>query len=96
METLTFAVLAILILGFGFVSERIQKTIISPPMVFVVFGLLVGNHVLGLVELDAGDEFLNILAELTLVLVLFTDASRIDLNVVRREHKLSIRLLGLG
>jgi NhaP-type Na+/H+ or K+/H+ antiporter len=65
-------------------------------MVFVVFGLLVSNRALGFIEVDAENEFIQTLAELTLVLVLFTDASRIDLRLLRREHNLPIRLLSIG
>ncbi|MHC4433281.1 MAG: cation:proton antiporter domain-containing protein, partial [Planctomycetota bacterium] len=96
MDTSAFAVIALFILTFGLVSGRIQKTIISPPMVFVLFGLLVSNRVLGLVEVGAENAFIQTLAELTLVLVLFTDASRIDLRLLRREHDLPIRLLSIG
>jgi len=96
MDTFTFAVVALFILTFGLVSGRIQKTIISPPMVFVLFGLLVSKRVLGLIETSAENAFIQTLAELTLVLVLFTDASRIDLRLLRREHDLPIRLLSIG
>jgi NhaP-type Na+/H+ or K+/H+ antiporter len=96
MDTFAFAVVALFILTFGLVSGRIQKTIISPPMVFVLFGLLVSNRVLGLIETSAENAFIQTLAELTLVLVLFTDASRIDLRLLRREHDLPIRLLSIG
>jgi NhaP-type Na+/H+ or K+/H+ antiporter len=96
METLSFAVVALFILAFGLVSRRIQKTVISPPMVFVLFGLLVSSRGLGLIETSAENAFIQTLAELTLVLVLFTDASRIDLRLLRREHDLPIRLLSIG
>ena len=51
---------------------------------------------LGLVELHATGGVVQTLAELTLVLVLFTDASRIDLGLLRRQHDLPIRLLAVG
>ena len=65
-------------------------------MVFVVFGMLISGHALGLVELDARGELEETLAELTLILVLFTDASRINLKVLRREYHLPLRLLAIG
>ncbi len=79
MESQTFIIIAVLILGFGLVSGRLQKSTITPPMVFVVFGMLISGHVLGLVELDARGELEETLAGLTLILVLFSDASRINL-----------------
>ena len=96
METVTFALVALFILGFGVISGRIQKTVITPPMVFVAFGLLISNRVLGLVEPEIENEFINTVAELTLILILFTDASRIDLKLLRREHDIPIRLLAIG
>jgi NhaP-type Na+/H+ or K+/H+ antiporter len=96
MDTSAFAVIALFIVMFGLVSGRVQKTIVSPPMIFVLFGLLMSNRVLGLIEVSAENEFIHTLAELTLVLVLFTDASRIDLGVLRREHNFPIRLISIG
>lgn len=96
MEPLTFALIAAFILGFGVVSGRLQRTVITPPMVFVAFGLLLSNRLLGLVELELESEFINVVAELTLILILFTDASRIDLNLLRREHDIPVRLLAIG
>ncbi len=44
---------------------------------------------------DVTGGVVQTLAELTLVLVLFTDASRIDLSLLRRQNNLPMRLLGL-
>ena len=96
MESQTFIIIAVLILGFGLVSGRLQKSIITPPMVFVVFGMLMSGHVLGLVELDARGEIEETLAELTLILVLFSDAARINLKNLRRDFHLPLRLLAIG
>ncbi|MHC4989938.1 MAG: hypothetical protein ACYTGC_03065 [Planctomycetota bacterium] len=45
-------------------------------MVFVVFGFVVSQHRLGLVHVDVEARGIHLLAELTLVLILFLDASR--------------------
>ena len=96
MESQVLAIVALLILGFGLVSGRLQNSVITPPMVFVTFGLLVSPAVLGLVDLDIGNELVRALAELTLILVLFTDAARINLNALRRDYHLPLRLLGIS
>ena len=44
----------------------------------------------------AEGEGLHVLAELTLVLTLFSDAARIDVSKLGRQHSLPIRLLLLG
>ena len=81
METLTFAVLAAFLFGFGLISGRIGKSVITPPMAFVAMGLVLGPQLIGLIELDRDSELINLVAEFTLILLLFTDASRIDLKL---------------
>ncbi len=96
MESISFIVVAFCILGFGLISGRVQKSAITPPMVFVLFGLFVGPWVLGLVGFDVESSWIDTLAELTLILILFTDASRIDLRLLVREHNVPVRLLVIG
>ncbi len=96
MITETFALIALFIIGFGLISGYLEKTIITPPMAFVTFGMILSSQILGLFSLDVENEIIRLLAELTLILVLFTDASRIDLKLLLKEYKLPIRLLGVG
>lgn len=96
MQTLGFALLALGILGFGLVSGKAQKSILTPPMAFVAFGCLLSEHGLGLIEFHVEEGLIHLLAEVTLILVLFTDASQIDLKRLRREHDLPVRMLALG
>ena len=96
MEPLDIVLIALAILGFGLLSRRFEAGIVTAPMAFVAAGLLVGPAGLDLLNLDLDHHFLHGLAEVTLVLVLFTDASRIDLGLLRREHDLPVRMLGLG
>ena len=65
-------------------------------MVYTALGLLIGSRGLGLVEMGLDNEVLRIIAELTLVLVLASDASRISLRLLRRDHNLPARLLSVG
>jgi len=81
---------------FGALSRPLSDSWISAPMVFTGFGLAVGDLGLGLVSFEPTDGTLHALAELTLVVVLFTDASRIDLRHLRQRWSLPARLLGLG
>ncbi len=96
MDTRAFIIVALSILGFGLISRRIERTVFTAPMIFVGLGFLVSGHGLGWLSLEVGDQVIHTLAELTLVLVLFTDASRIDLSLLRREHDLPVRLLAIG
>jgi NhaP-type Na+/H+ or K+/H+ antiporter len=92
----TILVVALSILAFGLISGRIERSFITAPMVFVLLGLLVGRWGLAIVPSELDTPLVDTLATITLVLVLFTDASRIDLKLLRRQHSLPVRLLGVG
>lgn len=96
MNPTTITIIALTVLAFGLISARLQKSIITPPMVFVFVGLLIGPQFLGLVHMEVGHGFFHLLLELTLVLILFTDAARIDLKCLFREHNLPVRLLAIA
>ncbi len=65
-------------------------------MVFTAAGLLVGVEALGLVDPSATGVEVKTLAEATLAVVLFSDASRIDLGALKRTLGIPARLLGIG
>lgn len=88
--------IAFVILLFGAISRRAERSPLTPPMFFIAAGCLVSVHGLGLVQLDLASNVVHGLAELTLVVVLFTDASRIDLACLRREESLPLRMLAIG
>ncbi len=96
MEPTLLAVLAVAVLAFSAISRRAERSIVSAPMFFVAAGFAVGNGGLGWLDFGKDDAFLHGLAELTLILVLFTDAARIDLSCLRRERNLPSRMLALG
>ena len=90
------AVAALALIAFGVVSGRVEGTPITAAMIFVGIGLLVGSQALDLFEPSPDGEPIRVLAEATLTLVLFADASRIDLRSLRREYAVPVRLLGIG
>jgi NhaP-type Na+/H+ or K+/H+ antiporter len=96
MDISALLVVAVLMLGFGLVSRRIEGTAVTAPMIFVAVGLAVGPHALGLVDFADGEHMLHFLAEITLIFVLFGDAARIDVRALRRELGLPVRLLAVG
>ena len=92
----SLAIVALTLLGVAAVSGRLSGTPVTPVMVFTGVGLLVGPKVLGEVDLESSSGTVRALAEATLALVLFCDASRIDLRLLRREVGVPTRLLGIG
>ena len=90
------ALLAVFVLVYSALAGGIERTWISGPMVFTVFGLVLGPLGFGILSFESAGETLRTLAELTLALVLFTDAAGSNLNILRKTSRLPIRLLLVG
>jgi sodium/hydrogen antiporter len=90
------AIIAAAVLAVAGVSRRLTGTSVTPAMVFVVIGVVVGPLMIDEVKLNADGATIRTLAEATLTVVLFADASRIKLRVLRREDAVPLRLLGIG
>jgi NhaP-type Na+/H+ or K+/H+ antiporter len=88
--------IALLVLLYAAVSKRLQGTVVTPAIVFVAGGMLVSSEGLGWLDPTIQSELVRLVAEATLTLVLFSDASRIDLPALRREYALPLRLLAIG
>jgi len=96
MDIVTIAIVGGLLLAYSLVSGRLEGTVLTAPLIFVAFGFLAGAGGLGFANIDIGHSAIHAVAELTLILVLFTDAARIDLNRVREDHNLPTRMLLIG
>jgi sodium/hydrogen antiporter len=90
---LVLALFVCLIFLYSLVSRRLEHSVVTAPIVFTAAGMLI-FPVLGLPEWER-ELFLR-LAEVGLVLILFTDASRTDLQVLRSIRNLPVRLLTTG
>ena len=90
------AFLAVFLLIYSAVAGRIERSLISGPIVFTGVGFLLDPDGLGLLRFNITGEGLRLLAELTLAMVLFTDAANADFSVVRRNLVLPERLLLIG
>jgi len=95
METEGLVAILLCILAAAAISKRVQGTILTLPMLYTAFGLLLGARGLGLIETDLENDAIRLIAELTLILVLASDASRIDLASLAKDHTLPLRLLGI-
>ncbi len=92
----TLALLALFVLVYSSVAGAVERTWISGPIVFTCFGLLVGPMGFDLLTWETDRETIRSLAEVTLALVLFTDAAGADMGVLRKTAKLPVRLLLIG
>ena len=96
MTESTVAVIALLVLGWAVVSGALARHDVTGPFVFAVAGYLLGNPDLGPLTVDVEASSIHIVAEVTLALVLFSDAARVNLAELRRDLSIPVRLLGIG
>lgn len=89
-------ILGIVTFLFALVSAKLDNSLITPPMVFAGAGVAIALLFRNFAEVEFASEALEFVAELTLVIVLFIDASRINLPLLFREHKIPVRLLGVS
>lgn len=90
------AIFVVFIFLYSIITKGLERTPISGAIVFTAFGLLFGPLGLGLLKLEVDAEFLRTLAELTLVLVLFTDGANANLGVLKQSFRIPRRLLLIG
>jgi len=90
------AILAAFVLVYSAVAGRLEKTPISGAIVAMGFGFASGPLGLGIFTPHVDGELLRTLAELTLALVLFTDAANANLSVLKISLKIPERLLLIG
>jgi NhaP-type Na+/H+ or K+/H+ antiporter len=96
MTTTTVIALAAVLFGWSILSDRLAARNLTGPIVFVVAGLLLANSSWGIVTVDVASSTVHVLAEVTLGLLLFADASKVPLAAARHDLRLTSRLLGIG
>jgi len=77
-------------------ARRLAAWNISSAMAMVVLGVVVTNPPLDLIDLSPTSESVQLITELALALVLFSDASRVNLRALRTDPGLPTRLLLIG
>lgn len=87
-------VVAVGLIAYALVSRRIEPWPLTMPMVFVGFGAL--TEAAGLVHLERDAAGVALLAEVTLAVILFSDAVRINVPSLRHDLALPGRLLLVG
>ncbi len=90
------ATIVAIIVVWGVLSKPLDRRGITSAIVFTVAGFLVGAKVLGLLDVPADSEVAHRVTEVALVLLLFSDATRLDLRALRHELVWPSRLLLIG
>jgi sodium/hydrogen antiporter len=96
MNEATLAAVSIVIFGWAILSEWFAARGLTGPLVFLVAGLLLANPNWGIVTVDVESSTVHSLAEITLALLLFGDASGVPLAAARHDVPLTARLLAIG
>ncbi len=87
-------IVAMFVASFSMITKRLSATIVTAPMVFLAFGYLMSRT--GLLGHGQAEAALHIVAELALVILLFLDASQINLKALFDEHTWPTRMLFIG
>ncbi len=96
MSASDVAIVAALIFAWGTLSARLERFDVTAPITFVVVGVLLTHGPVAPLGFAPSHELVKALAEATLVLVLFSDASRVRLRDLQADMGLCLRLLGIG
>lgn len=89
-----FFIVCVVSAGFTMIAHRLSSTVITPPMTFLLVGAMLA--VSGLIDPHLAESLLHPVAEITLVVLLFLDASQIDLRAMRHQHVWPSRMLLIG
>jgi NhaP-type Na+/H+ or K+/H+ antiporter len=92
------AVIALVALLFVYsvVSGRLERLDVSGPIVFVAVGFLLCNGPWAAFDVTIESHTVHRLAEVTLALLLFADAARVNPQHLRHHAGLPLRLLAIG
>jgi len=85
---------AVAVFAYSLIDRRISGWVVTPPMAFLALGWALSEA--GLLRVEVAHRVLHVLAEATLVIVLFSDAAAIDLAALRKRHVWPFRMLVLG
>ncbi|MEM7300021.1 MAG: sodium:proton antiporter [Pseudomonadota bacterium] len=92
--TIGLLLLTLFTLGFCMIANRVSKTIVTAPMLFILFGFLLSKA--GIMPEGASDHALHLVAEVALILLLFLDAAQTNLKALRQRNIWPLRMLLIG
>ncbi|MBG0561322.1 cation:proton antiporter [Actinoplanes aureus] len=95
MDVASVGLVASVVFVWALFSARLGRADLTAPIIFVTVGLIFGEA-LRVIEPDGWQEPIKLLAEITLVWVLFADASRVRLRELRADLGVYARLLAVG
>ncbi len=86
----------LLVFLYSLVSKKLESTVITPPIIFSITGLMLFLFNPIKVDMETDLKPLLLLAEIGLVMTLFTDAAHINRTVLKSNRLMPVRLLSIG
>ena len=96
MNESTMIAVSVAVLVWVLFARRLASVNLSGPLTLTAAGFVLGNSSWGIVSVDVSSSTVHHLAEVTLALLLFGDASTVSVAAARRDVRLTARLLGIG
>ncbi len=87
-------IILVCVVAYCMVAKRASSSIITAPMVFLAIGILIANS--SIMGPENTESMLDLVAEVSLIILLFLDASQSDLAALRRDHVWPQRMLLIG
>jgi NhaP-type Na+/H+ or K+/H+ antiporter len=96
VQETTPLVLTVLVLGYALVSKQVARHYAAPALFFVLLGMALGPFGLHLLEAGPRTQGYTVLAQLALTVILFNQASRLNMDRIRSHGFVTLRLLLVG
>src|SRR5947208_12355499 len=90
------AVLGVLLIGGAFISGLAHRTFLSLTALFVIAGLVLGRGGLKVLDFAPRSSFVEVLAVVALILILFRDGLEVEAEMLQRAWRLPLRKLVLA
>lgn len=93
---INLAILAAFAFIYSAIAGRVERSIVSGPIVFLLFGLVCGPMGLGILNIESSDMEMRAIVDITLALILYIDAANADLKILKFHVKIPWRMLIVG
>ncbi|WP_038175580.1 cation:proton antiporter [Vibrio pacinii] len=90
------SLIAGIVFFYTLIAKRIENSGISGPIVYVIVGLLLGEYGFAIIGESLEMNQLRLFVDLTLALILFSDAAQSNLTVLKQKAMYPVRMLLLG
>ncbi len=93
---LAFGLVAIVLVATALASGAVERSPLTFPLLFLGLGFLLGERGVGLIEMGPYSTVLEVVATLTLSLVLFLDAVNLQVHELGKRWVVPFLILGPG